>query len=37
LPPLPDVSPDWAGAAAHARELGMEGLAVRFAEAATWS
>jgi DNA polymerase-1 len=36
LPPLPDVSPDWAGAAAHARELGMEGLAGRFAEAATW-
>jgi DNA polymerase-1 len=37
LPPLPDVSPDWKGAAAHARELGMEGLAGRFAEAATWS
>ena len=37
LPPLPDVSPDWPGAAAHARELGMEGLAGRFAEAATWS
>jgi DNA polymerase I len=37
LPPLPDVSPDWTGAAAHARELGMEGLAGRFAEAATWS
>jgi DNA polymerase-1 len=37
LPPLPDVSPEWAAAAAHARELGMEGLAGRFAEAATWS
>ena len=37
LPPLPDVSPDWEGAAAHARERGMEGLAGRFAEAATWS
>jgi DNA polymerase I len=37
LPPLPDVSPDWDGAAAHARELGMEGLAGRFAEASTWS
>jgi DNA polymerase-1 len=37
LPPLPDVSPDWEGAAAHARELGMEGLAGRFAEAATWN
>ena len=37
LPALPDVQPDWDGAAAHARELGMEGLAGRFAEAATWS
>jgi DNA polymerase I len=37
LPPLPDVTPDWEGAAAHARELGMEGLAGRFVEAATWS
>ena len=37
LPPLPDVHPDWSRAAAHARELGMEGLAGRFAEAATWS
>jgi len=36
LPPLPDVSPDWAGAAAHARELGMEGLAGRFEEAVSW-
>jgi DNA polymerase-1 len=33
LPPLPDASPDWAGAAAHARELGMDGLARRFEEA----
>jgi DNA polymerase I len=37
LPPLPDVQPDWNAAAAHARELGMEGLAGRFEEAATWS
>jgi DNA polymerase-1 len=37
LPPLPDVQPDWDGAAAHARELGMAGLAGRFAEAAKWS
>jgi DNA polymerase-1 len=37
LPALPDVTPDWAAAAAHARELGMDGLASRFAEAATWS
>jgi DNA polymerase I len=37
LPPLPDLSPHWAAAAAHARDLGMEGLAGRFAEAATWS
>jgi len=37
LPPLPDVSPDWAAAAAHARELGLEGLARRFDEATSWS
>jgi DNA polymerase-1 len=37
LPPLPDLSPDWAAAAAHARELGMQGLAGRFDEAATWN
>jgi DNA polymerase-1 len=37
LPPLPDVTPEWEAAAAHARELGMDGLAGRFAEAATWS
>jgi DNA polymerase-1 len=34
LPPLPDVSPDWSAAAAHARALGLEGLAERFDEAA---
>ena len=33
LPPLPDVAPDWAAAAEHARELGMDGLAGRFEEA----
>jgi DNA polymerase-1 len=37
LPALPDVSPDWAAAAAHARELGMDGLAGRFDEASSWS
>jgi DNA polymerase-1 len=37
LPPLPDVSPDWAAAAAHARDLGLEGLARRFDEATSWS
>ena len=37
LPPLPDTEPDWAGAAAHARELGMDGLVRRFEEAASWS
>jgi DNA polymerase I len=37
LPPLPDVTPDWKAAAAHARELGMQGLAGRFDEAATWT
>ncbi len=35
LPPLPDVDPDWGAAAAHARELGMEGLASRFMELAS--
>ena len=34
LPPLPDVEPDWDAAAAHARQLGMNGLAGRFEEAA---
>lgn len=37
LPPLPDVDPDWHAAAAHARQLGMEGLASRFEEAASWT
>ena len=37
LPPLPDVSPDWAAAAEHARELGMDGLVRRFEEAVSWS
>jgi DNA polymerase-1 len=37
LPPLPDVSPEWGRAAAHAREIGMEGLARRFEEALSWS
>ena len=33
LPPLPDTEPDWARAAEHAREIGLEGLARRFVEA----
>jgi DNA polymerase-1 len=37
LPPLPDVDPDWRAAAAHVRELGLEGLAKRFEEALGWS
>jgi DNA polymerase I len=37
LPDVPDVVPDWAAAAGHARELGMEGLARRFDEASTWT
>jgi DNA polymerase-1 len=37
LPPLPDAEPDWTAAAEHARELGMDGLASRFAEAASAS
>jgi DNA polymerase-1 len=36
LPPLPDAEPDWAAAAAHARGLGMDGLARRFEEALGW-
>ena len=34
LPPMPDVEPDWAAAAAHVRALGLEGQARRFEEAA---
>lgn len=37
LPPLPDVIPDWAGAATRARELGLDGLARNFDEATTWT
>jgi len=38
LPVLPDVAPDWQAAAAYVRrELGMERLAGRYEEAATWS
>ena len=37
LPELPDVRPDWAAAAAHVRELGMERLAARYEEATTWT
>jgi DNA polymerase I len=37
LPVLSDATPDWGSAAAHARELGMDGLASRFTEATTWS
>lgn len=37
LPPLPDVLPDWVGAAEHAVQLGLPGVARRFEEASTWS
>jgi len=37
LPQLPDVSPDWEAAAAHARGLGLEQVARRFEEALTWT
>jgi DNA polymerase I len=37
LPPLPDVSPDWEAARAHAVELGATGVARRFEEALTWT
>jgi DNA polymerase-1 len=36
LPPLPDVSPDWEAARAHALELGATGVARRFEEALSW-
>jgi DNA polymerase-1 len=34
LPPLPDVAPDWAGAASHARTLGIPRVAERLEAAA---
>src|SRR5262249_43549138 len=37
LPPLPDVAPDWAAAAEHARRLGAAGVARRFEEALGWT
>lgn len=37
LPPLPDVEPDWAGAASYARELGLPQVARRLEEALAWS
>jgi len=37
LPPLPDVTPDWATAAQYAHELGLQGLAGRFDEATSWT
>jgi DNA polymerase I len=37
LPPLPDVSPEWDAAAAHARGLGLDQVARRFEEALTWT
>ena len=37
LPELPDLDPDWAGGAEHARALGLEGVARRFEEALQWT
>lgn len=37
LPPLPDVTPDWRGAAAHARGLGLPQVARRLEEALEWT
>ncbi len=37
LPPLPDVVPDWARAAAHVRELGLPQVARRLEEALEWT
>ena len=37
LPPLPDVEPDWAGAAEHVRDLGLPQVARRLEEALEWT
>jgi len=37
LPPLPDVSPDWSGAAAFARGIGLPGVAARLEGAPAWT
>jgi DNA polymerase-1 len=37
LPALPDVTPDWTAAAAHATRLGVPQVARRFEEALTWT
>jgi DNA polymerase I len=37
LPRLPDAMPDWAAAAAKARELGLDAVAGRLEEAAKWT
>jgi DNA polymerase I len=37
LPPLPDVTPDWAAAAAHAGDLGLPQVARRLEEALAWT
>ena len=37
IPPLPDVSPAWEAAAAHARGIGVDQVARRFEEALTWT
>jgi DNA polymerase-1 len=34
---LPDVEPDWAAGAEHARESGFDRVAARFEEALTWT
>jgi 5'-3' exonuclease len=37
IPQLPDAIPDWTGAAARMRELGLDGVAGRFQEASSWT
>ena len=37
LPSLPDVTPDWVEAAAHATEIGATRVARRFEEARSWT
>lgn len=37
LPPLPDITPDWTGAATYARQLGLPQVARRLEEALEWT
>ena len=37
LPPIPDMEPDWSGAAAHVTKLGISNVGRRFEEALAWT